>query len=151
MTQKKIPQRCLVLFISLNIYQLIFLFTFPIFFFPILDKIGELVNAVRSMLSSMGDGEISISPYDTAWVALVADEGRPRFPASLEWISRNQLSDGSWGDARTFSIFDRILNTLACVVALRFWDSHRDKTDRGSCVIFKKKSLKFGLFYSNHV
>ncbi|XP_042014834.1 ent-copalyl diphosphate synthase, chloroplastic-like isoform X1 [Salvia splendens] len=102
-------------------------------------KIGGLVNAVRSMLQSMGDGEISVSPYDTAWVALVADEGRPRFPSSLEWISRNQLSDGSWGDARTFSIFDRIINTLACVVALRFWDAHLDKTDRG--VLFIKENV----------
>ncbi|KAL1539761.1 Gly-Xaa carboxypeptidase [Salvia divinorum] len=103
-------------------------------------KIGELAGAVRAMLRSMGEGEISISAYDTAWVALVADGGgRPQFPSSLEWISRNQLSDGSWGDGRTFSIFDRIINTLACVVALRSWDAHPDKTDRG--ILFINKNM----------
>lgn len=102
------------------------------------DKIRELSDVVRSMLHSMGDGEISISPYDTAWVALVEDDGgggggrrQPQFPSSLEWISSNQLGDGSWGDDGTFSIYDRILNTLACVVALRSWNLHPHKADKG--------------------
>lgn len=101
------------------------------------DKIRELSDVVRSMLQSMGDGEISISPYDTAWVALVEDDGgvggrrQPQFPSSLEWISSNQLGDGSWGDDGTFSIYDRILNTLACVVALRSWNLHPHKADKG--------------------
>ncbi|KAL2238865.1 UNVERIFIED_CONTAM: Kolavenyl diphosphate synthase TPS5, chloroplastic [Sesamum indicum] len=98
------------------------------------DKIREMVELVRSMLQSMDDGEISVSPYDTAWVALVEDisgGGRPQFPASLEWISNNQLPDGSWGDSYTFSIYDRIINTLACVVALKSWNVHPDKTHKG--------------------
>ncbi|KAG6438314.1 hypothetical protein SASPL_103251 [Salvia splendens] len=105
------------------------------------DEIAELAGAVRSMLRSMGDGEISVSPYDTAWVALVAaaDEAGPQFPSSLEWISRNQLGDGSWGDGRRFSIFDRIINTLACVVALRSWDVNPEKTEKG--ILFIKKNI----------
>ncbi|KAK4408071.1 Kolavenyl diphosphate synthase TPS5, chloroplastic [Sesamum angolense] len=64
------------------------------------DKIRELVELIRSMLQSMDDGEISVSPYDTAWVALVEDisgGGTPQFPSALDWISSNQLDDGSWG------------------------------------------------------
>nr|UNZ93477.1 ent-copalyl diphosphate synthase [Scutellaria baicalensis] len=98
------------------------------------DKIRELVNLIRSMLQSMGDGEISSSPYDAAWVALVPDvggSGGPQFPSSLEWISKNQLPDGSWGDTCTFSIYDRIINTLACVVALKSWNIHPHKTYQG--------------------
>nr|QMW69080.1 terpene synthase 3 [Callicarpa americana] len=109
---------------------------------PILDKIRELVELIRSMLQSMGDGEISISPYDTAWVALVEDiggGGAPEFPSSLNWISNNQLPDGSWGDRLTFSIYDRIINTLACVVALRSWNIHPDKTHKG--ISFIKKNI----------
>ncbi|KAL0435734.1 UNVERIFIED_CONTAM: Kolavenyl diphosphate synthase TPS5, chloroplastic [Sesamum radiatum] len=101
-----------------------------------------MVELVRSMLQSMDDGEISVSPYDTAWVALVEDisaGGRPQFPASLEWISNNQLPDGSWGDSRTFSIYDRIINTLACVVALKSWSIHPDKTDKG--ILFIKENI----------
>ncbi|KAH6796575.1 hypothetical protein C2S52_021129 [Perilla frutescens var. hirtella] len=81
----------------------------------------------------MDDGEISVSPYDTAWVALVEDidgGGRPQFPTSLEWISNNQLADGSWGDHKFF-LYDRMLNTLACVVALTTWKMHPQKCHKG--------------------
>ncbi|XP_054780433.1 ent-copalyl diphosphate synthase, chloroplastic-like [Prosopis cineraria] len=86
------------------------------------------------MLSSMEDGEISISAYGTAWVALVkADDGSdsPQFPSALEWIANNQLPDGSWGDALLFSAHDRILNTLACVIALTSWNLHPNKCQKG--------------------
>ncbi|KAI3472795.1 hypothetical protein Pfo_031124 [Paulownia fortunei] len=112
--------------------------SFLFYFFPkkepVSDKIRKLVDLIRSMLQNMDDGEISVSPYDTAWVALVEDiggSGQPQFPSSLEWISKNQLSDGSWGDRNTFLAHDRIINTLACVVALRTWKMHPDKCHKG--------------------
>ncbi|KAK3153708.1 hypothetical protein QOZ80_2BG0180100 [Eleusine coracana subsp. coracana] len=83
-----------------------------------------LIDKVRAMLGSMDDGEISASAYDTAWVALVpkldGSEG-PQFPATVRWIVGNQLPDGSWGDSFLFSAYDRMTNTLACVVALTRW------------------------------
>ncbi|KAL8530613.1 hypothetical protein ACS0TY_007590 [Phlomoides rotata] len=107
-----------------------------------ISNIRPLVEVIRSMVQSMGDGEITVSPYDTAWVALVPDiggAGRPQFPSSLDWISKNQLPDGSWGDAYTFSIYDRIINTLACVVALKSWNTHPDKSHKG--ISFIKKNI----------
>ncbi|KAL8063600.1 hypothetical protein ABFX02_01G036900 [Erythranthe guttata] len=105
---------------------------------PLINKsheIYEFIDYIKSILSSMDDGRISVSPYDTAWVALIRDpdQGRniPQFPSSIEWISNNQLSDGSWGDEHYFLAYDRLLNTLACVVALRYWNVHGDKSDRG--------------------
>ncbi|CAN0908639.1 (-)-kolavenyl diphosphate synthase TPS10, chloroplastic [Linum grandiflorum] len=86
------------------------------------------------MLNSMEDGETNVSAYDTAWLALVKDvndETRPRFPESIEWIANNQLRDGSWGDADIFQAHDRILNTLACVIALATWNLHPDKCQLG--------------------
>ncbi|KAK4482273.1 hypothetical protein RD792_009425, partial [Penstemon davidsonii] len=107
------------------------------------EKTRVLVDTIKSMLKSMDDGEISISPYDTAWVALVEDIGgttaAPQFPTSLEWISNNQLPDGSWGDKATFSAHDRIINTLACVIALRSWNMHPDKSDKG--IWFVKENI----------
>ncbi|KAL3531338.1 hypothetical protein ACH5RR_010660 [Cinchona calisaya] len=97
-------------------------------------RIKEIIESIRSMLGSMDDGEITISAYDTAWVALVEDvngSGNPQFPASLEWIANNQLPDGSWGDSNIFSAHDRIINTLGCVVALKSWNLHPDKCERG--------------------
>lgn len=82
----------------------------------------------------MEDGKISISAYDTAWVALVEDvngTGSPQFPSSLEWIANNQLEDGSWGYKEIFSVHDRIISTLACVIALKSWNLHLKKCNKG--------------------
>ncbi|KAL6339653.1 hypothetical protein AAG906_034738 [Vitis piasezkii] len=101
-------------------------------------EIKKHVDTVRSMLSSMEDGEISISAYDTAWVALVKDingTDTPQFPSSLLWIANNQLEDGSWGDVYFFSPYDRILNTLACVIALKSWNIHPEKFEKGMSFI----------------
>ncbi|KAH6783659.1 hypothetical protein C2S52_008618 [Perilla frutescens var. hirtella] len=98
------------------------------------NNIEDPIDYIRTLLKTTGDGRISVSPYDTAWVALIKDvEGRdaPQFPASLEWIIENQLGDGSWGDERFFCVYDRLVNTIACVVALRSWNIHADKVTKG--------------------
>ncbi|KAJ4702651.1 Copalyl diphosphate synthase [Melia azedarach] len=106
------------------------------------DEIEKHVRTIKSILSSMDDGEISISPYDTAWVALIKDVNgsgdSPQFPSCLEWISNNQLPDGSWGD-KIFLAHDRLLNTLACVVALKSWNIHQDKCEKG--ISFLKENI----------
>nr|XP_016498553.1 PREDICTED: ent-copalyl diphosphate synthase, chloroplastic-like isoform X4 [Nicotiana tabacum] len=102
------------------------------------NKIKQHIYAVRLMLQSMDDGEISISAYDTAWVALVKDingSDTPQFPSSLEWIANNQLAECSWGDKSIFLAHDRIINTLACVIALKSWNLHIDKRELGMSFI----------------
>ncbi|KAL3512625.1 hypothetical protein ACH5RR_025342 [Cinchona calisaya] len=99
-----------------------------------------MVLYIKNMLSSMDDGRISISPYDTAWFALIKNvngSDSPQFPASLDWIAENQLPDGSWGDADLFSAYDRLVNTLACVVALETWKVHPVKCAKGVTFINK--------------
>ncbi|KAF5196667.1 Copalyl diphosphate synthase [Thalictrum thalictroides] len=98
------------------------------------NKLNEWIERVKSMLSSMGDGEISISAYDTAWVALVEDihgNGGPQFPSSIEWIVNHQYDDGSWGDETIFNAHDRILNTLGCIIALKTWNIHPERCEKG--------------------
>ncbi|KAL6217407.1 hypothetical protein ACLB2K_010624 [Fragaria x ananassa] len=100
--------------------------------------IREHVETVKSMLSSMEDGEISVSAYDTAWVSLVEDvngTGSPQFPSSLEWIANNQLEDGSWGYEDIYNAHDRMISTLACVVALKSWNLHPYKCEKGKAGI----------------
>ncbi|OMP06240.1 Terpenoid cyclases/protein prenyltransferase alpha-alpha toroid, partial [Corchorus capsularis] len=100
------------------------------------NTIKERIDTIKAMLSSMEDGEISSSAYDAAWVALIEDVNgswNPQFPSSLEWIANNQLPDGSWGDRRFFMAHDRLINTLACVIALKKWDVHQDKCQKGVC------------------
>ncbi|KAM7253951.1 hypothetical protein ACFE04_031633 [Oxalis oulophora] len=94
----------------------------------------ERIRKVKTMLRSMDDGEITISAYDTAWVAMVEDingDGKPQFPSSLQWIADNQLLDGSWGDHEIYSAHDRLINTLACVIALTTWNIHPEKCQKG--------------------
>nr|UTR36782.1 CPS6 [Tripterygium wilfordii] len=98
------------------------------------NQIRQGVDIVKSMLGSIEDGEISISAYDTAWVALVENihhPGSPQFPSTLQWIANNQLPDSSWGDPDMFLTHDRLINTLACVIALKKWNIHPRKCKRG--------------------
>nr|QEH04693.1 plastid copalyl diphosphate synthase [Salvia sclarea] len=98
------------------------------------NNIEDPIEYIRTLLKTTGDGRISVSPYDTAWVAMIKDvKGRdaPQFPSSLEWIVQNQLEDGSWGDQKLFCVYDRLVNTIACVVALKSWNVHVDKVKRG--------------------
>jgi len=98
------------------------------------NEIKKRVDTIKSILGSMEDGEITVSAYDTAWVALIEDvhgTGVPQFPSSLEWIAKNQHPDGSWGDKELFSAHDRIINTLACVIALKTWNMHPEKCEKG--------------------
>ncbi|XP_025792139.1 ent-copalyl diphosphate synthase 2-like [Panicum hallii] len=93
-----------------------------------------MIGTVRAALTSMGGGDISFSPYDTAWVALLKKldgaEG-PQFPSCIDWIAKNQLPDGSWGDDAFFLVQDRLINTLSCIMALKTWNVHSDKCNKG--------------------
>ena len=96
-----------------------------------------MIDAIKATLKSVGDGVISVSAYDTAWVALVKNQeggDGPQFPLCINWIAQNQLPDGSWGDNTFFLIHDRIINTLACIVALKSWNVHDDRCRKGTCV-----------------
>ncbi|TVU29579.1 hypothetical protein EJB05_21153, partial [Eragrostis curvula] len=93
-----------------------------------------MIDSIRAALKSIGDGQINVSAYDTACVALVKNVNGgdgPQFPSSIDWIVQNQLPDGSWGDKKYFLVHDRIINTLACIVALKSWNIHHDKCRKG--------------------
>ena len=71
----------------------------------------------------VGKGEIAGTAYDTAWVASIPDPerpDRPAFPQTLEWLRLHQHSEGSWGAEVQYS-HDRILSTLASILALSYW------------------------------
>lgn len=106
---------------------------------PDVVEVQEMIRSIQSMLRSLGDGEISGSPYDAAWVAMVPAVGGgagPQFPAALEWVVRCQLPDGCWaGDAHLFNLYDRMVATLVCVLALQTWSAHPDAARRGCAFI----------------
>eukprot|EP00253_Pinus_taeda_P007466 PITA_07466 len=88
------------------------------------ERAETLIGEIKVMLS--GERELVITPsaYDTAWVARVPSidgVARPQFPQTVEWILKNQLKDGSWGNVSHFLLSDRLLATLSCVLALLKW------------------------------
>nr|WNI01963.1 terpene synthase [Psidium guajava] len=86
-----------------------------------------LAEGSRERISDMFNKvELSLSSYDTAWVAMVpspCSPQNPHFPKSLSWLMNNQSFDGSWGlpDRHPLLIKDALLSTLACVLALKLW------------------------------
>ncbi|CAL5187091.1 unnamed protein product [Lathyrus oleraceus] len=90
------------------------------------EKIKNMFNKV----------ELSISSYDTAFVAMIPSSTSPHtpfFPQCLNWLLDNQLVDGSWGlpDRHPLLKNDALLSTLACILALKQWGIGEDKMNKG--------------------
>ncbi|XP_012068527.2 ent-kaur-16-ene synthase, chloroplastic [Jatropha curcas] len=80
--------------------------------------------------------EVSVSSYDTAWVAMVPSPNCPKapfFPQCTKWIVDNQLSDGSWGLPCRDPLLakDAISSTLACILALKKWGIGEIQINKG--------------------
>jgi halimadienyl-diphosphate synthase len=72
----------------------------------------------RQMLAELGPGKRQGTIYDTAWLARTIDYNRELGGQAMDWLSMNQLPDGSWGAASPLSYHDRVICTLAAMIAL---------------------------------
>ena len=80
---------------------------------------GSIVNEIGIGRS----GLMMPTAYDTAWLARVPAEhggSGPAFPEALKWLRQSQWPDGSWG-AEIEYIHDRVISTLAAILALAEW------------------------------
>lgn len=75
-------------------------------------------NEIAILLNQIGPGKMSATAYDTAWVARLAEVDRELSNHALEWLIENQLPDGSWGAAAPLYYHDRVISTLAAMIAL---------------------------------
>ena len=80
--------------------------------------------------------DLSVSSYDTAWVAMIPSPNsgkEPFFPECVNWLLDNQLHDGSWGPLNPHHLLtkDALLSTLACVLALKRWNIGEEQIDNG--------------------
>lgn len=94
--------------------------------------------------------ELSISSYDTAFVAMIPSSTSPHapfFPQCLNWLLDNQLTDGSWGlpDRHPLLINDALLSTLACILALKQWGIGEDKMNKGNLLFSQLTLLAFSI------
>uniref|UniRef100_A0A0D9X6J7 Squalene cyclase N-terminal domain-containing protein n=1 Tax=Leersia perrieri TaxID=77586 RepID=A0A0D9X6J7_9ORYZ len=67
---------------------------------------------------------------------MVPQRGSPQspcFPQCVEWILQNQQDDGSWGIFPSGSPIskDILLSTMACVLALKRWNTGHDQISKG--------------------
>jgi ent-kaurene synthase len=80
--------------------------------------------------------DLSVSSYDTAWVAMVPSPHsvkEPFFPECVNWLLDNQLHDGSWGPLNLHPLLtkDALLSTLACILALKRWSVGEEQINKG--------------------
>ena len=94
-----------------------------------------MIQQVEQLLKDTGSSVMSSLAYDTSWVARMQDMDRELSHQALEWLSMNQLPDGSWGAMEPFYYHDRVISTLAAMIALT-------KIGRRS---IDKKSIELGL------
>ncbi len=81
-------------------------------------------NEARHLLVDFQPGRVMKTAYDTAWVARLGEIDSNMSNAALRWISENQLPDGSWGAPAPLYYHDRVISTLAAMIALT-WRGRR--------------------------
>ncbi len=73
---------------------------------------------IQKLLKEIGPGRMSSTAYDTAWVARLGEVDQGLSNQAMEWLNVNQLPDGSWGAKDIFYYHDRVISTLAAMIAL---------------------------------
>ncbi len=75
------------------------------------DLIGQLIEEI-------GPGHMASTAYDTAWAARLGEIDWNLSSHALSWLAENQLPDGSWGAPAPMYYHDRVICTLAAMIAL---------------------------------
>jgi halimadienyl-diphosphate synthase len=71
------------------------------------------------IIDDLGERPVAGMAYATAWAArLTTDGDQPVFPQARQWLRDHQHPDGSWG-GRVPNPYDRLVSTVAAVLALR--------------------------------
>ncbi|MGC1376089.1 MAG: hypothetical protein WA821_07705 [Anaerolineales bacterium] len=78
----------------------------------------DIRQKMQQVLRDAGLSKISRSAYDTAWIARLGELDQHLSQQALNWLCENQLSDGSWGASAPQNYHDRVICTLAAMVAL---------------------------------
>jgi len=95
---------------------------------------------VRELLTEIGSGKMSDAAYDTAWVARLGEIDWELSTRALAWLGQHQLSDGSWGNEYPLYYHDRVISTLAAMIALTYRGRRRQdrvRIERGLLALEK--------------
>ena len=79
-----------------------------------------MTDLIAKLIDEIGPGQMASTAYDTAWAARLGEIDWEISSKSLSWLAENQLPDGSWGALAPMYYHDRVLCTLAAMIALTY-------------------------------
>ena len=79
-----------------------------------------MTDLIEQLIEEIGPGHMASTAYDTAWVARLGEIDWGVSSKALSWLAENQLPDGSWGASAPMYYHDRVLCTLAAMIALSY-------------------------------
>lgn len=79
-----------------------------------------MADLVTKLIDELGPGHMGSTAYDTAWAARLGEIDWALSSRALAWLAENQLPDGTWGAAAPMYYHDRVLCTLAAMIALTY-------------------------------
>jgi len=79
-----------------------------------------MTDPIEKLIEDIGPGHMASTAYDTAWVARLGEVDWNLSSQALSWLAENQLPDGSWGAPAPMYYHDRVLCTLAAMIALTY-------------------------------
>lgn len=79
-----------------------------------------MTDIIAKLIEEIGPGHMGSTAYDTAWAARLGEIDWDISSKSLSWLAENQLPDGSWGALAPMYYHDRVLCTLAAMIALTY-------------------------------
>jgi len=92
-------------------------------------------DLIAKLIDEIGPGHMGSTAYDTAWAARLGEIDWSLSSPALAWLAENQLPDGSWGAPAPMYYHDRVLCTLAAMIAL----SYRGRREHDKVQIEKGK------------
>lgn len=87
----------------------------------------DLLGEIHTLLGGLGESRVEPVAYDTAWVARLGQIDSELSTQALEWLRAHQLPDGSWGALTPLYHHDRVISTLAALIALAKNDAPEDR------------------------
>jgi len=79
-----------------------------------------MTDLIANLIDEIGPGHMGSTAYDTAWAARLGEIDWNISSKSLSWLAENQLPDGSWGALSPMYYHDRVICTLAAMIALTY-------------------------------
>ena len=77
-----------------------------------------MTDLIAKLIHEIGPGHMASTAYDTAWAARLGEVDWNLSSHALTWLAENQLPDGSWGAPAPMYYHDRVICTLAAMIAL---------------------------------